>query len=137
VQRTGGLTRGQVRGRFAEWCAVGEDGAEPRIHTLEASAMAELPPGERVRVVATGSPCCGRVGSAKRLSASGKLAALGLGGRSPTVRVTSLRRASERVRTAEGAVAELAEELARLVRLVSHGPEARAKCRDGAPEVRK
>jgi hypothetical protein len=99
--------------------------------------MAEFQPGERVRVVATGSPCCGRVGSVKRLSASGKLAAADLGDRSPTVRVTSLQRVSERVRAAEGAVMELAEELTRPVCLVLQGPEACTKCLDGAPEVRK
>jgi hypothetical protein len=104
-----------------------------------AMAMAKFQPGECTRAVATESPCCGRVGSVKRLSISGKLAAVDLGGRSPTVRVTSLQRVSERVRTAEGAVAvaELAEELTLLVRLVSQGLEARTKCRDGAPEVHK
>jgi hypothetical protein len=99
--------------------------------------MAEFQPGERVRVIALGSPCCGRVGSVKRLSASGKSAAVGLGDRSPAVRVTSLQRVSEQVRTAEDMVMELTEELVRLVRLVSHGLKARARRREGPPEVRK
>jgi hypothetical protein len=113
--------------------------AETRIRMSEVTAMAEFQPGECVRVVAValGGPCCGRVGSVRRLSASGESAAVDLGDRSPAVRVTSLQRMSEQVRTAENTVAELAKELTRLVRLVSRGPEARAQRREGPPEVRK
>jgi hypothetical protein len=65
-----------------------------------------------------GSLTCGGIqsmwkGTRKRPSASGKLAAVGLGDGSPAVQVTSLQHVSERVRTVEDTVVELAEELAR------------------------
>jgi hypothetical protein len=87
----------------------------------------EFQPGERTRVAALGGPVARQARARTLVQRDG----------SPTVRVTSLQRVSERVRTAEGAVVELAEELTRLARLVSHGPEARAQRRNGAPEVRK
>jgi hypothetical protein len=101
------------------------------------SAMEEFQPGEQVQVAVAGNSHFGRVGHTHRLSASGKSAAADLGNTRPTMRVMSLERISEWVWMTKDAVAELAEELTRLVRLVLRGLEALARCRDGSPEARK
>ena len=103
----------------------------------------ELQSDERVRVVSRRSRYRGRIGTVHSLTASGLSARVGFGNEQAVLRLTSLERLSPKAhtaertnpkaRTAEEAIIDLADELTRLLRIITRNAENDAGDKRGTP----